>query len=136
MRVQTWERGVLMGTDAAKSAGQAAEAIRALNHATISTVGYGPNDVYDVVAELVVLTERLPQAFGQLARILEHLNNKGQLGFDPGSPFAGHPADGVTELNTVFSRASASANELRYALADGQRILSAAHSIDPLTTVP
>lgn len=125
-----------MGTDAANSAGQAAEAIRAINHATITTVGYRPNDVYDVVAELVVLTERLPQAFGQLARILEHLNNKGQLGFDPGSPFAGHPADGVTELNAVFSRASASANELRYALADGQRILSAAHSIDPLDTVP
>jgi hypothetical protein len=124
-----------MGTDAAKSAGQAAEAIRALNHATISTVGYRPNDVYDIVAELVVLTERLPQAFGQLARIVEHLNSKDQVGFDGGSPFSRHPADGVTELQAVFGRASESADELRYALADGQRILSAAHSIDPLTPV-
>jgi hypothetical protein len=135
MRVQILGTGEMMGTDAAKSAQQAAEAIRAINHATIRTVGYGPNDVYDIVAELGVLTERLPQAFGQLARILEQLNNNGHVEFDPGSPFAGHPADGVTELQAVFRRASESADELRYALADGQRILSAAHPVDPLATM-
>lgn len=125
----------MMTSEAARSAEQAAEAIRAINHATISTGGFEASDVYDIVAELAVLTQRLPQAFGQLARIVEQLQANGRVGFDPGSLFASDTADGVLELRAVFDRASERAEEVRYALDDAQRILSAAHRVDPVTTV-
>jgi hypothetical protein len=125
----------MMTSEAAKSAGQAAEAIRTINHATIRTGGFEPSDVYDIVTELAVLTQRLPQAFGQLVRIVEHLHANGRVGFDPGSLFASDAADGVIELRAVFDRASERADEVRYALEDAQRILSAAHLIDPPISV-
>lgn len=56
----------------------AAEAVRALNHLTLAPPSPGTpgwedvTDLYRVLAEVCILTERLPQAIGQLARHLEH----------------------------------------------------------------
>jgi hypothetical protein len=125
----------MMTSQAAKAAEQAAEAIRTINHATISTDSFEPSDIYDIVAELAVLTHRLPQAFGQLARIVEHLNRDGRVGFDTGSLFAGSAANGVMELRAALDRASDHAEQVRHALDDAQRILSAARRVDPVTTV-
>lgn len=58
-------------------AGWAAEAVRAVNRLTLvapdpTLAGWeGVCDIYDVLVELCVLVERLPQALGQLARHLE-----------------------------------------------------------------
>jgi hypothetical protein len=52
--------------DAATAAQTAAEAIRTLNHLTLSGTGYSsPGDVYAVLVELQTLAERLPQALSQ-----------------------------------------------------------------------
>lgn len=54
---------------AAKLAGEAAEAIRQLNHATRPAAGglACPADAYDVAGELSALSARLIQALAQLA---------------------------------------------------------------------
>lgn len=55
----------------------AAEAVRVLNHFTLTPPSAGTpgwedvTDLYRVLAEVCILTERLPQAIGQLARHLE-----------------------------------------------------------------
>lgn len=64
-------------TGARQAAEQAAEAIRALNHLTMAPPGTGSPgwedlaDVYAIVGELQVFAQRLPQAFDQLARVLD-----------------------------------------------------------------
>ncbi|NEA59507.1 hypothetical protein G3I60_36440 [Streptomyces sp. SID13666] len=66
----------------------AAEAIRSLNHATLSTKGEltYPSDAYEVVAALTQLTQRLPQTFDQLAHFLGTLPKTGTVTADYGTP--------------------------------------------------
>ncbi|MEO3750150.1 hypothetical protein [Streptomyces sp. B6B3] len=68
---------------------QAAEAIRALNHATRATpnacLRY-PGDVYATFGELVAMAGRLPQAIGQLALFIDVLQDEGRLRHDSGNP--------------------------------------------------
>jgi len=66
-------------------ADQAAEAIRALNHATINYRGNGyvyPANVNDVLANLATLGQRLPQALDQAQAWLERQDKAGLLGHD------------------------------------------------------
>jgi hypothetical protein len=53
-------------------AGEAAEAVRALNHATLPGSGglAFPADAYDVAGQLALLASRLPQALAQLHAFL------------------------------------------------------------------
>jgi hypothetical protein len=72
----------------------AAEAVRALNHATLGVGrpdGYEwPADVDAVVAGLTVLVQRLPQALSQAAAWLERADAAGLVGQDAdGDPAAG-----------------------------------------------
>jgi hypothetical protein len=63
--------------DPGAAADLAAEAVRELNHLTLAPPSPGTpgwedvTDLYRVLAEMRVLTERLPQAIGQFARHLE-----------------------------------------------------------------
>jgi hypothetical protein len=58
----------------------AAEAVRALNHATINPGAYSyPGDVYSVIGELQTLAQRLPQALGQAADALEAMDDAGTV---------------------------------------------------------
>ena len=62
-----------------------AEAIRALNHATIPHVALTePATVYRVLAELATAAHRLPQLCSQLAGWLERENTAGRLAHDTG----------------------------------------------------
>lgn len=65
----------------------AAEAIRALNHATVPGTGrlVHPSDVYDVIGSLERLAAMLPQAFGQLSMWLGHEALAGRVVADFGS---------------------------------------------------
>lgn len=72
-------------------ASTAAEAVRALNHATLSagpangSDGYvWPADVDAVTAQLAILAQRLPQALDQAARWLETSAATGRVGHDKG----------------------------------------------------
>ncbi|MFC5719880.1 hypothetical protein ACFP1Z_06765 [Streptomyces gamaensis] len=71
---------------AAELSDAAAEAIRALNHATRQT-GHGleyPGDAYTTVAHLSTLAMRLPQALDQIRDFIDRLHSKGHLRSDNG----------------------------------------------------
>jgi hypothetical protein len=70
-----------------------AEAIRALNHATIPHALTEPATVYRVLGELATAAHRLPQLCSQLARWLDAENTAGRLAHDSGAlPRALHEA--------------------------------------------
>ncbi|HUK71981.1 MAG TPA: hypothetical protein VLW50_24975 [Streptosporangiaceae bacterium] len=64
-------------------ADRAAESIRALNHLTPDALEY-PGDLYDVIARLKVMAQRLPQLFGQLSAWLELEYAAGRIAHDSG----------------------------------------------------
>jgi predicted TPR repeat methyltransferase len=69
----------------AQWAEQAAEAVRRLNHATITIAAEGyrvPGDVDATLANLQVLVERLPQALEQMTRWLERQARAGLVRHD------------------------------------------------------
>ena len=66
----------------AELARQAAEAVRALNHATLTGGYVTPSDVDAVVAVLEALAQRLPQALRQAATWLEAEHDAGRVGVD------------------------------------------------------
>jgi hypothetical protein len=60
-----------ISTRACAAARTAAEAVRQLNHATLTDpADFWPSDVYDIVNELHAMAYRMPQACAQLATIL------------------------------------------------------------------
>jgi hypothetical protein len=77
-----------MGDTPRDLADQAAEAIRSLNHLTRGEPGDNaleyPADVYSVVANLKIMTERLPQLFGQLTEWLWAEQAAGRVAHDQG----------------------------------------------------
>lgn len=76
-------------TTAAALAEQAAEAVRALNHATLRVPGARmryPGDAYTVIGNLSELAMRLPQALTQLQRFIDELEAAGHLRHDTGDP--------------------------------------------------
>lgn len=64
-----------------------AEAVRALNHATLQQSSNGwqyPGDAYSTVANLAHMTSMLPQALGQLESLIGALEDGGNLRSDKG----------------------------------------------------
>jgi hypothetical protein len=73
----------------AQLASDAAELVRAANHATINPAACGmasAADVYDTVAALYQLASRLPQLCAQLAKILATAATRGSLTGPPRAP--------------------------------------------------
>lgn len=72
-------------TTPSRAAETAAEALRTLNHLTLAAPTPGApgredvGDVYRVIGEWRALTDRLPQACGQLAAGLQRLGDRGRL---------------------------------------------------------
>jgi hypothetical protein len=63
----------------------AAEAVRSLNHATLSGQGLEqPSDAYEVLGELATAASRLPQLLAQVAGFLDRALAGGRLGHDLG----------------------------------------------------
>ena len=100
----------------AEHAEAAAEAIRALAHATWASGDDGwqyPSDAYDVVGSLDQMAMRLPQALDQIARHIQRLAEAGRVRSDNGG-------DGATEVNDALmalERAHADAEQLEQRLA-------------------
>lgn len=96
--------------DAGELAEQAAELVRALNHATRSEAGEleYPSDVYKIVGSLQTLAERLPQLFGQLAAFLMAEANADRIGHSSG----GSPRTWIDDVLEALTKASDSADEL------------------------
>lgn len=68
----------------AQLADEAAEVVRAINHATRSTGDdwQYPGDVYSLVGNLAHMTAMLPQALEQATRLIADLNEEGHLRSD------------------------------------------------------
>ena len=79
----------------------AAEAVRALNHLTMRPPDLA--DSYAVIGELRILTERLPQALGQLATVLERPDPALKYGTDYGDDPAIVIGAAVIALRTAAS---------------------------------
>lgn len=114
-----------MTGEAAGCADTAAEAIRALNYATLPAAGTvaGPADVYDVVGALATLTGRLPQALSQLQAFLAGEHAAGRVRIVDG-PHTGEPAAALAESDRWLTCAAAAADSLRHALEQAHTVLS------------
>ncbi|HUZ35997.1 MAG TPA: hypothetical protein VMV17_06690 [Streptosporangiaceae bacterium] len=109
----------------AELAGQAAEAVRALNHATLPGAGglEYPADAYEVTGQLSVLAARLPQALAQLLAFLADQASAGAITVVAGQ-HAGDPAAMLAAVTADLDAAAASARRLHQALDAGQNHLT------------
>jgi hypothetical protein len=116
---------VTAGDSPAALAGQAAEAVRALNHATLPGPGglAFPADAYDVTGALALLASRLPQALAQLLAFLRAEVEAGRVVIVAGE-HAGDPAAVLAAVTTSLDEAAASARRLRQALDAAQNRLT------------
>jgi hypothetical protein len=106
-------------------AGQAAEAVRALNHATLPAAGglVFPADAYDVTGALSLLASRLPQALAQLLTFLRTEVEAGRVVIVAGDQ-AGNPAAVLAAVTASLDSAVASARRLHQALDSVQNQLT------------
>jgi hypothetical protein len=92
----------------AQLADQAAEAVRALNHATISGGYEWPSDVDDVVAGLGRAAARMAQAIDQASRWITAQHDAGRVGLDQ----RGDSAPRIQHLREYLELASCDAGML------------------------
>lgn len=97
-------------------AGEAAEAVRALNHATQPGADelVFPADAYDVTGQLVLLASRLPQALAQLLAFLQTEVRAGRVVIVAGE-HAGDTAAALAAVTASLDAAVASARRLHQA---------------------
>lgn len=111
-----------MAASPAELADTAAEAIRALNHATLpgtTSLTY-PGDAYSTIGNLTLLGQRLPQALGQVLIFLNRLEADGHLCTDDSRSLSAVLGD----LHIAIGDARAAANELANALSRAHSALS------------
>jgi hypothetical protein len=106
----------------------AAEAVRALNHATLGGDGLRQAaDAYTVLGELSLAASGLPQLLGQVGRWLAAALAAGRLGCDDGTD----PAAAVSGAWLFISDARASAAALARDLGQAQQQLAAVNGGPP-----
>jgi hypothetical protein len=116
----------------AELAGQAAEAARALNHATLPGAGglAYPADAYEVAGQLSLLAARLPQALAQIHTFLQQQTAAGQVTVVAGQ-HAGDPAAMLTAVTSDLDDAAGFARRLHQALDAAQDHLTWAAATGP-----
>jgi hypothetical protein len=103
----------------------AAQAVRALNHATLGGEGLvQPADAYEILGELSLAASGLPQLLGQVGRWLAACLAAGRLGCDDGTD----PAAAVSGAWLFLSDARASATALARDLGQAQQQLATVNS--------
>lgn len=114
-----------MSAGPARLADQAAEAVRALNYATLPGAGEleFPADVYETAGALGVLAARLPQALAQLSAFLQAEEHAGRIIIVAGG-HAGGPAAAVSAARGHLGAAAAAAGHLQQALDAAQQALT------------
>jgi hypothetical protein len=112
------------GSPAALAA-DAAEAVRALNHATMPGAGglAFPADAYEVAGSLSVIAARLPQALAKLLAFLRAEVKAGRVVIVTGD-HAGDPAAVLAAVTGSLDAAVASARRLHQALDAAQNNLT------------
>jgi hypothetical protein len=104
------------GRDAITLADAAAEAIRGLNHATLTSAGLGqPSAAYDVIGALSRAAAGLGQALAQITRYLGDALAAGHLGHDLGEDPARAIDGAAIFLGDARASAAALAGDLGYA---------------------
>lgn len=94
------------------AADDAAEAVRALNHATLNPADHTVGGVYRIVGDLASTQHRLRQAVDQLARILNARVEHGVLGHDHGDDPCGSVAAAADALVAAAGLASSCGDRL------------------------
>lgn len=112
-------------TGPAGLAAEAAESVRALNHATMSGAGglTFPADAYDVTGALSLLASRLPQALAQLVTFLRTEVEAGRVVIVAGD-HADDPAAVLADVTACLDTAVASARRLHQSLDAAQQQLT------------
>jgi hypothetical protein len=113
-------------------AGDAAEGIRSLNHATFPGSGQltWPVDAYDVIASLSLLAARLPQAFGQLDQFLTGEVDAGRV-VVAGGDYADDPQAAAAVASHWLDHARTNAAALHHALDAAQQAVAFMSASDP-----
>jgi hypothetical protein len=113
-------------------ADQAAELVRALNHATLPGAGglTYPADAYSVLANLAVLAVRLPQALTQAETFLANELAAGRVVIVHGE-HAGDPQAALAQAAAWLHAARASAHRLHVDLDHAAAALVWAAAVDP-----
>jgi len=119
--------------DALELAGQAAEALRELNHRTCDPrVFTGPAGVYRLVGELTLVADRFPQLLDQLDRWLYADHKGGRVRADTGDD----PGRSVAAAAALLADAGDTAHDLAQVLAAAQQHLAHLGATGPARTVP
>ncbi len=113
-----------------EEAQSAAESIRALNHQTMSGTALGVVDVYDLLAELGLLTGRLPQLFRQLEDLVDDLIEHDEVVIVDGPNVGDPPAAGAI-CGHWLAAASGAAAELAHRVEAAQQVLTWAAPTQP-----
>jgi hypothetical protein len=118
-------------TAAMQLADEAAEGIRALNHATLPAAGglVFPADAYAVTGSLAVLAARLPQVLSQIEVFLADELAAGRIVIVAGE-HAGDPTAAITLAAAWLQGARVAAHHLRHALDGAQAALTWAGAAD------
>ena len=113
------------GRSAPELATSADDAVRGINHLTRDhgSVRY-PGEACRVLGSLASLADRLPQAFEQIARLLERWYQAGHLRID-GGQFHDDPAEAISAASRhLHDEALPAAEHLAQALADAQSAIA------------
>lgn len=109
-------------SDPVDHANTASEAIRQLNHATLTDSGTVA-DVYGILGALSELAGRLPQALTQAARILERRLDGGQLHVGEGT-YAGGADLAIAAAVAQLETAAAEIDTIRQRLSEAHQVVS------------
>jgi hypothetical protein len=115
----------------ARHAADAAEAIRALNHATLpgKTTLAWPADAYETLGQLALAAARLPQALAQIHTFLTEQAAAGRIAIVAGD-HAGDPPGALAAATRDLGDAAAAARRLHQALDGAQNDLTWAASTE------
>lgn len=113
-----------------EEASSAAESVRALNHQTMAGAVLDVVDVYSLLAELSLMSGRLPQLLRQLEHLVDDLVEAGEVRIVDG-PNAGDPAAAGAIAGHWLAAASGAADELARRVDQAQQALTWAAPTQP-----
>jgi hypothetical protein len=123
-------------SEATDAADRAADAVRVLNHATTGRKDLSIAEVYEIVGSLGELCQRLPQAFNQLAVVLEAHLAAGRPGVDDMGPYR-NASSAVSAAKAALSAAAGAAGPIDGAVHEAHEAVARLKTVEPhLRAVP
>jgi hypothetical protein len=119
---------VFDGQTAVEHAETAAAAIRAINHLTYHDTALPyPSDAWRLIGQLGSVAYRLQQALRQTATLVRDQQERGLIGIDAGTTYAGDATGAVRDTTAALEDAQGAASRLADALEQAQQPLTYAH---------